>query len=93
MSKYTIVVPVIGDSSDNHAINLAKLMAQQNKGQVFIFHVIEVGRHLPLDADLTPDFNVGEPTAEARVKGILANKTSGLGSIPVIYGKRKVIYQ
>ena len=40
MSKYTIVVPVIGDSSDNHAINLAKLMAQQNKGQVFIFHVI-----------------------------------------------------
>ena len=36
MSKYTIVVPVIGDSSDNHAINLAKLMAQQNKGQVFI---------------------------------------------------------
>ncbi len=37
-----------------------------------------------------PDFNVGEPTTEARVKGILANKTSGLGSIPVIYGKRKV---
>ena len=24
-----------------------------------------------------PDFNVGEPTTEARVKGILANKTSG----------------
>ena len=37
-----------------------------------------------------PDFNVGEPTTEARVKGILANKTSGLGSIPVIYGQRKV---
>ena len=37
-----------------------------------------------------PEFNVGEPTTEARVKGILANKTSGLGSIPVIYGKRKV---
>ncbi|MFL2627981.1 MAG: universal stress protein [Dehalococcoidia bacterium] len=71
MSKYTIVVPVIGDSSDNHAINLAKLMAQQNKGQVFIFHVIEVGRHLPLDADLTPDFNVGDSiltTIESQAK-------------------------
>ena len=37
-----------------------------------------------------PEFNVNEPTAEARTKGILANKTSGLGSIPVIYGQRKV---
>ena len=60
MSKYTIVVPVMGDATDQHAINLAKFMAQQNKGQVFVFHVIEVGRHLPLDADLTPDFNVGD---------------------------------
>ena len=60
MSKYTIVVPVMGDKTDEHAINLAKLMAQQNKGQVFVFHVIEVGRQLPLDADLTPDFNIGD---------------------------------
>ena len=37
-----------------------------------------------------PEFNVNEPTTEARVKGILANKTSGLGAIPVIYGQRKV---
>jgi len=37
-----------------------------------------------------PDFNVNEPSPEQRTKGILANKTSGIASLPVIYGKRKV---
>ncbi|MDP6584020.1 MAG: phage tail protein [Anaerolineales bacterium] len=37
-----------------------------------------------------PDFNVNEPTPEQRSKGILANKTSGIASLPVIYGMRKV---
>lgn len=60
MSRYTIVVPVIGNESDDKAIEMAKVMAQHYKGQVFIFHIIEVNRQLPLDADLTPDFNLGD---------------------------------
>ena len=37
-----------------------------------------------------PDFNVNEPSPEQKSKGILANKTSGIASLPVIYGMRKV---
>ena len=60
MSRYTIVVPVIGNESDDKAIEMAKVMAQHYKGQVFVFHVIEVNRQLPLDADIAPDFNLGD---------------------------------
>jgi len=36
-----------------------------------------------------PEFNQ-DTTTETRVKGILANKTSGNGPLPIIYGTRKV---
>jgi nucleotide-binding universal stress UspA family protein len=60
MSRYSIVVPVIGNESDDKAIEMAKVMAQHYKGQVFVFHIIEVNRQLPLDADSAPDFNLGD---------------------------------
>jgi len=47
-----ILVPVSGKDVDKEAIELACRMASQNKGKVYVAHVIEVKRSLPLDANL-----------------------------------------
>jgi nucleotide-binding universal stress UspA family protein len=42
------------------ALSLACLLAKRNKGKVYAVYVIEVGRALPLDADLSPEAGRGE---------------------------------
>jgi nucleotide-binding universal stress UspA family protein len=49
-----VIVPVQGAPDDDAAVQLACLIAKQNKAQVYAVYVIEVPRTLPLEADL-PD--------------------------------------
>lgn len=42
------------------ALALACSIAKRNKGKVYVVHVIEVKRSLPLDAELEPEASEGE---------------------------------
>jgi nucleotide-binding universal stress UspA family protein len=55
-----ILVPADGSAASLEAVALACNIAKRNKGKVFVVHVIEVKRALPLDADLTPEATEGE---------------------------------
>jgi len=56
----TVLVPTDGSPASMEAIALACSIAKRNKGKVYVVHVIEVKRSLPLDADLTGDATRGE---------------------------------
>jgi len=56
----TIVVPTDGSQASLEAVALACNIAKRNKGKVYVVHVIEVKRSLPLDADLSPEAERGE---------------------------------
>jgi nucleotide-binding universal stress UspA family protein len=51
MRLSNILVPVAGTSADDAAIRLACQIARQDKAKVLLIFVIEVQRHLPLDAE------------------------------------------
>ena len=52
MKFLRILVPVTGQESDREAVELACKVTKEAKGKVYVVHVIEVKRSLPLDADL-----------------------------------------
>ncbi len=54
------LVPVNGDKVDEEVIRLACNMAKRRKGKVYVVHVIEVKRSLPLDAEIEPEIQNGE---------------------------------
>lgn len=54
------LVPVSGDKVDEEVIRLACNMAKRRKGKVYVVHVIEVKRSLPLDAEIEPEIQNGE---------------------------------
>ena len=56
----TILVPVDGSPASMEAVALACALGKKNKGKVYVVHVIEVKRSLPLDADLTEEATRGE---------------------------------
>jgi len=56
----TILVPSDGSGASMEAVALACGIAKKNKGKVFVVHVIEVKRSLPLDADLSGEASSGE---------------------------------
>lgn len=56
----TILVPVDGSPASMEAVAFACSLAKRNKGKVFVVHVIEVKRSLPLDADLSEEAAHGE---------------------------------
>jgi nucleotide-binding universal stress UspA family protein len=56
----TIVVPVDGSPASMEAVAMACTLAKRNKGKVYVVHVIEVKRSLPLDADLSEEAARGE---------------------------------
>ncbi|MDI6857735.1 MAG: universal stress protein [Dehalococcoidia bacterium] len=56
----TILVPADGSGASMEAVALGCNIAKRNKGRVYVVHVIEVRRSLPLDADLTPETERGE---------------------------------
>ena len=55
-----ILVPTDGSSASMRAVALACSIAKRNKGRVYVVHVIEVKRALPLDAELEPEASEGE---------------------------------
>jgi nucleotide-binding universal stress UspA family protein len=55
LEEKKVLVPVIGNETDETIIELAAQTAKRNKGRVYAIHVIEVARALPVDADLVED--------------------------------------
>jgi nucleotide-binding universal stress UspA family protein len=60
MKFYRILAAVDGGDADKDAIQLACRLAKETKGQVFVVHVIEVKRSLPLNAELDTDAEQGQ---------------------------------
>ena len=54
------LVPCDGSNASYEALALACSQAKRNKGNVYVVHVIEVKRTLPLDADMVPEAQRGE---------------------------------
>jgi nucleotide-binding universal stress UspA family protein len=55
-----ILVPSDGSLASYEALAQAVNVAKRNKGQVFVVHVIEVKRTLPLDAEMAEEAQRGE---------------------------------
>ena len=55
-----ILVPVSRDKASEEALRLACLIARQSKARLYVVHVIEVKRALPLDAEVTTDLREAE---------------------------------
>ncbi len=56
----TILVPVINTSASLDAVTAACALAKQRKGRVYVVHVIEVNRSLPLNAEMDAEARRGE---------------------------------
>jgi nucleotide-binding universal stress UspA family protein len=54
------LVPCDGSMAAYEALAFACTQAKRNKGRVFVVHVIEVKRTLPLDADMVTEAHRGE---------------------------------
>jgi K+-sensing histidine kinase KdpD len=54
------LVPVSGHKVDEDLIKAACVIARRSKGKVFVVHVIQVSRALPLDAEVEADTRRGE---------------------------------
>ena len=54
------LVPCDGSTASYEALAFACTQAKRNKGHVFVVHVIEVKRTLPLDADMPSEAQGGE---------------------------------
>jgi len=59
------LVPVSGHKVDDDIIKAACVIARRSKGKIYVVHVIQVSRTLPLDAEVESDTRTGE--------GFLAN--------------------
>ena len=59
-SLRSILVPVDGSPASLQAVALACDIARKNKGRVYVVHVIEVKRTLPLDAAMQTEETAGD---------------------------------
>ena len=75
-----LLVPVDGSKASLEAIALACAISRLNKGEVYLVHVVEVARTLPLDAELAPNAQQGEDiiTEAEKVAGSFGCKTKGV---------------
>ncbi|MBE0415480.1 MAG: universal stress protein [Dehalococcoidia bacterium] len=55
-----LLVSVSGGEADEEVIRLACTLAKKRKAKVYVVHVIEVQRSLPLDAEMEPEIESGE---------------------------------
>ena len=55
-----ILVPIANTEASLEAVRIAATMARPKKARVYIVHVIEVNRSLPLNAELDADARRGE---------------------------------
>ena len=59
--KYAkFLVPVTGKKADDDIVRTACVLARRSKGKVYVVHVIQVSRALPLDAEVEPETQSGE---------------------------------
>lgn len=73
----SILVPVDGSGAGLQAVAIASDIAHRNKGKVYVIHVIEVKRALPLDAELELEATAGEEMLR------LAEQTAHQENMPV----------
>lgn len=57
---HNILVPVVASEASLDAVTVAALIAKGKKGRVYVVHVIEVNRSLPLNAELEAEARRGE---------------------------------
>ena len=55
-----LLVPVTGKKADDDIVRTACVLARRSKGKVYVVHVIQVSRALPLDAEVQPETQSGE---------------------------------
>jgi nucleotide-binding universal stress UspA family protein len=55
-----LLVPVTGKKADEDIVRTACVLARRSKGKVYVVHVIQVSRTLPLDAEVQPETQSGE---------------------------------
>ncbi len=55
-----ILVPIVQSPASLDAVTVAATVARQRKGRVYVVHVIEVNRSLPLNAELDAEARRGE---------------------------------
>ncbi len=55
-----ILVPISHSDASLEAVTIAATLAKPKKGRVYVVHVIEVNRSLPLNAELDADARRGE---------------------------------
>ncbi len=55
-----ILVPIVQSPASFDAVTVAVTMAKPKKGRVYVVHVIEVSRSLPLNAELDAEARRGE---------------------------------
>ncbi len=60
MQMRSILVPVTDTSASLEAVGIACRLAKQSKGRVFVIHVIEVLRSLPLNVEMDIEARRGE---------------------------------
>jgi nucleotide-binding universal stress UspA family protein len=54
------LVPIAGQEVDEDIVKSACVIARRSKGKVYIVHVIQVSRNLPLDAEIEDETAAGE---------------------------------
>lgn len=55
MVRTNVLLAVSGSPFDNQLVQLACAVAQKSKGKLYVVHVLEVPRTLPLDANMTEE--------------------------------------
>ena len=60
MKYMKFLVPVTGKKADDDIIRTACVLSRKSKGKVYVVHVIEVSRALPLDAEVEEETRSGE---------------------------------
>ncbi len=55
-----LLVPIAGHAVDEDIVKSACVISRRSKGKVYIVHVIQVSRTLPLDAEIETETKAGE---------------------------------
>ena len=73
----SILAPVVDDSASLEAVAIGASLARQEKGVLRLLHVIEVGRSLPVTADMDLEAHRGEDLLR-RARVLAARDASGI---------------
>ncbi len=73
----SILAPVVDDSASLEAVAVAASLARQEKGVITLLHVIQVGRSLPVTADMDLESQRGEELLR-RARALASREARGL---------------